>query len=107
MRRISARLSTGIRGVVNGKNKYSNVWSYLDFTPDDFRKRFEGLFKGGMSWDNMGAWHIDHIRPISSFNYTTTDCEDFKKCWALENLQPLWAADNMSKGNKWDGEVNA
>ena len=107
MRRISARLSIGIRRVVNGKYKYSNVWSYLDFTPDDFRKRFEGLFKGGMSWDNMGVWHIDHIRPVASFNYTTTECEDFKKCWALENLQPLWAADNYSKGNKWDGEVNA
>ncbi len=59
------------------------------------------------SWDNMDDWHIDHIRPVSSFNFTTTDCEDFKKCWALNNLQPLWAKDNMSKGDKWDGEVNA
>jgi len=59
------------------------------------------------SWDNMDEWHIDHIRPVSSFNFTTTECEDFKKCWALNNLQPLWAADNMNKGNKWDGEVNA
>lgn len=59
------------------------------------------------SWENIGKWHIDHIRPVASFNYTTTECEDFKKCWVLSNLQPLWARDNMSKGDKWDGVINA
>ena len=59
------------------------------------------------SWENIGKWHIDHIRPVASFNFTTTESEDFKKCWALSNLQPLWATDNMSKGDKWDGVINA
>jgi len=48
-------------------------------------------------------FHIDHIRPISSFKYTSADDEDFKKCWALSNLQWLPADVNMSKGNLWDG----
>jgi hypothetical protein len=53
-----------------------------------------------MTWKNYGKWHIDHIRPISSFKITGIDCEDFKKCWSLSNLQPLWAFDNLSKGTK-------
>lgn len=69
----------------------------------------ESQFIDGMTWDNhgMNGWHIDHIRPISSFNFDSTDHPDFKKCWALDNLQPLWVEDNLSKGDKWDGVVNA
>ena len=76
------------------------------YTPKKLREHMESLFREGMSWDNYGrdGWQIDHIRPVSSFNYTTTECEDFKKCWELNNLQPLWAKDNMSKGNKWEEE---
>jgi len=46
-------------------------------------------------------WHIDHIRPISAFSFTVPEDPEFKECWALNNLQPLWAFDNLSKGGKW------
>ena len=105
--RMSARISLAIRRVLGGKRISDNAWNFVDFTPDDFRKRFESLFTDGMSWDNMSEWHIDHIRPVASFNYDSTEHPDFKKCWALNNLQPLWAVDNMSKGDKWNGIINA
>lgn len=54
-----------------------------------------------MTWDNYGTyWHIDHIRPISSFSFETYYDPDFKICWALENLQPLEAKANRLKSNK-------
>ena len=53
-----------------------------------------------MGWDNYGEWHVDHIRPIASFNFESVDCAEFKECWSLDNLQPLWAFDNLSKGTK-------
>jgi len=53
-----------------------------------------------MSWENYGKWHIDHIIPISKFNFITSEHLDFKRCWALKNLQPLEAKQNMSKGKK-------
>lgn len=105
MHKLRERLSKGIRRGLQGY--ISSVFDVLDFTVDDIASRFETLFVEGMSWDNMSEWHIDHIRPVSSFNFTTTDCEDFKKCWALDNLQPLWAIDNLRKSNKWDNEMDA
>jgi hypothetical protein len=53
-----------------------------------------------MSWENYGKWHIDHITPLSSFDIQNYNDENFKKCWSLENLQPLWAEDNLKKSNK-------
>ena len=86
-----------------GMDLEGNVWVHFSFTIDEFRERFESLFTKGMTWENMGLWHIDHIKPKVSFNQeqlADPTSEDFKKCWALENLQPLWAKDNLKKGAK-------
>jgi len=53
-----------------------------------------------MTWDNYGKWHIDHVIPTSVFNFEKPEDDDFKRCWSLQNLQPLWALDNIKKGNK-------
>ena len=55
-----------------------------------------------MNWQNHGAWHIDYILPVSSFSFTKPEDKDFLKCWALDNLQPLWAADNIRKRDRLD-----
>lgn len=89
------------------KKGFNGGFRHLGYSGEELHRHLESQFTDGMSWDNMSDWHIDHIRPVASFNYTTTECEDFKKCWALSNLQPLWAEDNMSKGDKWDGVINA
>lgn len=102
---ISRQINHALRK--RGMVKPRITFEMLPYTPQELFVDIDSKLKDGMTWDNRSEWHIDHIRPVSSFNFTTTECEDFKKCWALENLQPLWAADNISKGNKWDGEVNA
>lgn len=62
------------------------------------RGYLEAKFKEGMTWSNHGEWHIDHIKPCSSFNLL--DEEEQKKCFHYKNLQPLWASENLSKGDK-------
>jgi hypothetical protein len=107
------RLSQRIRGLMrqylsNQKMlKSSNTFKMLGYTPCELKIHFESQFTDGMSWENMSEWHIDHIRPVASFDFDSTEHPDFKKCWALNNLQPLWAEDNLRKSDKWDGVVNA
>jgi hypothetical protein len=60
----------------------------------------EDQFQPGMSWENHGQWHYDHIRPCASFDLT--DPEQQKQCFHYTNLQPLWAKDNLSKSDKWE-----
>jgi len=98
--KINHRMSNSIRKcLISGKGGMS--WQKLvDYNLNDLKNHLEKLFKPGMTWDNINEWHIDHKIPIAAFNFTKTEHEDFKRCWALDNLQPLWATDNISKGAK-------
>jgi len=64
----------------------------------EVRQYLESLFQNGMTWQNHGEWHIDHIIPVSHFDLT--QIEEQKKCFHYTNLQPLWAIDNLKKGNR-------
>ena len=95
---IGANIRNSLQGNKNGKH-----WeSLVNYTLDELKEHLEKQFKPGMCWKNhaIRGWHIDHIKPISSFNIESYDCDDFKKCWKLENLQPLWWYENIKKSNK-------
>jgi hypothetical protein len=62
----------------------------------ELKLRLESLFKPGMSWDNYGRWHIDHIKSLDSFDLT--DINQVRIACHYSNLQPLWAEDNLRKG---------
>mgnify|MGYP003405137572 CR=1 FL=1 len=86
-----------------GKAKAGRSWkTFVDYSIEELMAHLERKFKQGMSWENKGDWHIDHIIPRSSFKYSSPDDTDFKKCWSLSNLQPLWAIDNIRKNAKTD-----
>tara|TARA_R110000751_G_scaffold307640_1_gene430294 strand:+ start:135 stop:1178 length:1044 start_codon:yes stop_codon:yes gene_type:complete len=72
----------------------------LGYSVDELRKHIERQFKRGMSWENYGKWHIDHIIALSCFDFTSTDDPAFRAAWALSNLRPLWAKDNQAKSAK-------
>jgi hypothetical protein len=59
---------------------------------DELKAYFESLFTEGMSWENYGEWHVDHIRPVCSFT-----AEEWEQINHYTNLQPLWAEDNYAK----------
>lgn len=86
-----------VRRCLNGSKKQTNTFKLLGYDTIKLKQRIEIQFKNGMSWDNYGKWHIDHKKPISKFKEGTS----VSLINALSNLQPLWAKDNLSKGNKF------
>ena len=64
----------------------------------NFKRHIENQFEVGMTWTNYGEWHLDHIRPLSSFNLSNKI--EFKKANNYLNFQPLWAKENLKKSNK-------
>lgn len=79
------------------KTKNDTIIKILGYDFNKFKQRIEMNFKEGMCWENHGSWHIDHKKPISKFKEGTSP----KIVNSLCNLQPLWAEENLSKGNKF------
>lgn len=88
---MSARMWAALKGRTDGA-----LFSRLGYSVDDLVIHLEARFTTGMCWGNYGAWHVDHIKPCVLFDLT--DAAQFDECWALRNLQPLWAEDNVKKG---------
>ena len=91
---LRARLWAAMRNIK--KNKPTK--EFLGCSMEDLKAHLENQFSTGMSWDNYGKWHLDHIKPCCSFDLT--DIEQQKVCFHYTNLQPLWAIDNKKKGRK-------
>lgn len=86
----------------NNVKKRGHYFEILGYTQEELINHLEKQFKNGMTWDNYGEWHVDHKRPITSFIFKNISDEDFKKCWSLENLQPMWGSENISKSNHYE-----
>ncbi len=84
----------------NNLTKNNHYFDILGYSQEDLKNHLERQFKEDMSWTNYGKWHVDHITPISKFIFNSIDDESFKECWSLNNLQPMWAKENLSKGNR-------
>ena len=84
----------------NKLDKYTNYFNMVGYSAEQLKEHLEKQFKDGMNWENYGEWHVDHIKPISSFIFETCDDDQFKVCWSLDNLQPMWGIENIKKGNK-------
>lgn len=107
-RRIGNNLSNNTRNALKGTYKSSSTIGLLGCSIEECQKHLEDQFQEGMIWDNYGnpngdhtdCWHVDHIRPCASFDLTQEDQQ--RVCFHYTNLQPLWAKDNLSKGDKWN-----
>lgn len=104
--KISRNISCAIHHSIGNKRDGNNWEVILGFTRIDLINHLEALFKQGMSWENYGkgGWHIDHKIPKSYFNFSSINDDQFKECWCLKNLQPLWEVENLRKKNRFISE---
>jgi hypothetical protein len=94
-RRIAKNLRHRICKAMLGKTRGVSAVGDLGISIPEFRAYIAGKFTSGMSWDNYGEWHLDHIKPLKSFDLT--DVEQAKAAVHFSNYQPLWALDNQRK----------
>jgi hypothetical protein len=96
------RTRTSIAFKNKGYNKNTKTQEMLGVNWEVCKAHIERQFTKGMTWDNQGEWHIDHIIPLASANTK----QELKKLCHYSNLQPLWAVDNIIKSAKINGQQN-
>jgi hypothetical protein len=96
--RLAGNMRKRLRIVLKSNPKLSTTMKLIGCSAEQLKKHLESKFKQGMSWSNYGKWHIDHILPCASFDLSKP--EEQRKCFHYTNLQPLWAKENLSKGNR-------
>lgn len=109
--RLSSNMSSLIRNSLAERAKANRHWeSLLPFTVEELKAHLESLWEPGMNWDNhtLDGWHIDHIKPVSSFSFNSPEDQGFKDCWALSNLVPRWATNEIARqqGSTQIGNLN-
>lgn len=94
---MTCLINSSLRKV--GASKRRRSWQdVVGYTLEQLRAHLEAQFLPGMSWENIGKWHIDHIVPVAAFKFTSVKDAEFLACWALSNLRPLWDLENRTKG---------
>jgi hypothetical protein len=96
--KIACNLRRRLNNAIRGHNKSLRTMQLLGCTVPELKTYLQDKFVDGMTWDNYGKWHIDHIIPCSTFNFSLPSEQE--KCFHFTNLQPLWAHDNLTKSAK-------
>lgn len=95
-RRLAKNLRHRLRKAMLGETRGMSAVRDLGIPIHHFRAWIESKFQNGMSWENYGQWHLDHIKPLASFDLSD-DSHVLQAC-NYRNIQPLWALDNIRKG---------
>jgi len=98
--RLNHNIKSLIRYSLRGSKDGLHWENLVGYSLSDLKAHIERQFNNGMSWERYlnGEIHIDHRTPLSAFNFSSPNDLDFRKAWALSNLRPLWAKDNLKKG---------
>jgi hypothetical protein len=94
--KVRARVYQAIQK--GGASKTGRTEELVGCSFDFLRQHLERQFKGNMSWDNPGSFHIDHIVPLAALDLA--DPAQLKVACNWQNLRPISPKKNMSKGAK-------
>ena len=105
--RIKKILRSRLRRALKGKNKSARTMKLVGCSIPHLMEHLKKQFSPGMTWENQGKWHVDHMMPCASFDLS--DPEQQRRCFHYTNLQPMWGTENISKGDNilynrvWNG----
>ena len=94
------RMSQSVRSALLGSKRKCKWENLLGYSVEELKAHLESQFTEGMTWDKFfgGGIHIDHVIPRMNFNYISSNDLQFKQCWALSNLRPIWPKENSVSG---------
>jgi hypothetical protein len=98
-KRLAGNLRARIYGALKGRSREPHLGELIGCSIPELMRHLERQFSTGMSWENYGRWHVDHRRPLDSFDLN--DPRQVLEAMNFRNLQPLWArgpGGNLSKG---------
>lgn len=94
---VRSRISRSLRDNNIQYKKSNHSIDLLGCSIVELKAHLEAKFTDGMSWENYGEWHVDHIKPCASFENLGTCPKQQRECFHYSNLQPLWATENRQK----------
>jgi len=94
------RMSQSVRSALLDSKRKCKWENLLGYSVEELKAHLESQFTEGMTWDKFfgGGIHIDHVIPRMNFNYISSNDLQFKQCWALSNLRPIWPKENSVSG---------
>lgn len=98
--KLKNTLRNRLNSAIKNNQKAGSAVSDLGCSIEEFKVYIQKLFQEDMNWDNHGEWHIDHIKPLDSFDLINR--EELLKACHYTNLQPLWAKDNLKKWSNYE-----
>lgn len=101
--RLKRNLRTRLHHALAGHHKTDRTMNLVGCSLTELMQHIEAKFQSGMTWENYGKWHIDHIKPCAAFDLS--NIVDQRECFHYTNLQPLWAEDNLRKQATYDPSV--
>jgi hypothetical protein len=112
--RLRSLISNAIYQALKINKNNASCFKYLNYSIKDLKNHLEKQFEPWMNWQNHGiydpktwddnnpltwTWNIDHIIPQSELRYISMKCDNFKKCWDLNNLRPYSSKQNVLDGS--------
>lgn len=97
---LNKRMSSGVLHSLSTKKGGRRWEALVGYTLADLMPHLERQFLKGMTWENRTLWHVDHIVPLASFQFDSSDHPEFKAAWAITNLRPLWSGENIRKSSR-------
>jgi len=100
-RKVAKNLRKRLKELLEPGTKIGSFSGMTGCAKGELMTHIEGSFLENMSWDNYGEWHIDHIRPMASFDLANPQAR--KEVNHFTNLQAMWKSENEIKGSLWEG----
>jgi len=101
--KLLQRCRTRIYNALKGRTKSKKTIDLIGCQVEELIERLENKFQEGMTWENYGEWHLDHIKPCAMFDFK--DEKQQQECFHYTNLQPLWAEENQRKSASYEESV--